>query len=382
MKKRYIYLTILISISLLISGCTKQRNEKKRNSTNILKIQKNKKKPDKVQKILNAMSLDEKIGQLYFIHSNGNFSQTKNEINKYQLGGIALFGPDFKDRTKEKFHKEIKDYQKNSQHGLFIGTDQEGGTVSRLNTNPQITDRSFPSPQEIYQKSGIAGIKKENSEVAKLLHKNGINVNFAPVADVAKNSNSFIYQRTLGKSYQETANYIPIAVKAIQSQNVAATLKHFPGYGDAGDTHTGFAQINKPFNKYEENDLLPFRAGIKAKVDNIMISHIIIKNLDAQYPASLSPLVHQFLRKKMHYTGLIMTDDLEMGAITQFAQKHSLNADVLALQAGNDILLGGNPSTGIPAIKKAIHNKQISMKQVNHSVYRILKLKQKLHILK
>ena len=105
-------------------------------------------------------------------------------------------------------------------------------------------------------------------------------MNFAPVADVAKDKNSFIYDRTLGQDYATTAKYIPVAVRSIQSQKVASCLKHFPGYGDTADTHTGFAQISKPLSKYEKEDLLPFKAGIKAGADGIMISHIVIKDID------------------------------------------------------------------------------------------------------
>lgn len=277
----------------------------------------------------------------------------------------------------------MRDYQKISNHGLLIVTDQEGGTVSRIDTNLKISQRKYPSPQEIYNASGLDGIKKEDREVVHILHQNGINMNFAPVADVAKDKNSFIYDRTLGQDYATTAKYIPVAVRNIQSHKVASCLKHFPGYGDAADTHTGFAQISKPLSKYEKEDLLPFKAGIKTGADRIMISHIVIKDIDNKLPASLSPAVHKLLRRTLKYQGLMITDDLQMCAITQYAKLHHTNADVLALKAGNDMLLGGNYQTGIPAIKRAIiKHGSINQKQINNSVRRILKLKEKLGILK
>ena len=124
------------------------------------------------------------------------------------------------------------------------------------------------------------------------------------------------------------------------------------------------------------------KAGIKAGVDEIMISHIVVKNIDTKMPASLSPAVHKLLRKNLAYQGLMITDDLQMGAITQYAKQHHINADVLALKAGNDMLLGGNYQTGILAIKKAVQKGTISQKQINDSVRRILQLKEKLCILK
>lgn len=387
MKHKLLSTTLLLIGTLFIlSGCSHSANKIVKTNTKTKQSSSpkkhNKKKIDKITRILNKMTLDEKLGQLYFAHSTGNFDQMKQDVKKYHLGGITLFAPDFTNRTHAKFLNEIRAYQSNSKFGLLIATDQEGGTVTRIDSNSQISKRHFPSPAEIYQQSGLTGIRKEDSTVAKILRQNGINMNFAPVADVALNKDSFIYKRTLEQDYQTTAKYIPIAVKAIQQEHVASCLKHFPGYGDAADTHTGFAQINKPLLKYQTNDLLPFKTGIHAGVDSIMVSHIIIKSIDATKPASLSPAVHHLLRYNLNYHNIIITDDLQMGAITHYANKYNTVPDVLALEAGNDMLLGGNYQKNILIIKKAIQNNKISIRQINQSVKRILRLKEKLGILR
>lgn len=387
MKHKLLSTTLLLIGTLFIlSGCSHSANKIVKTNTKTKQSSSpkkhNKKKIDKITRILNKMTLDEKLGQLYFAHSTGNFDQMKQDVKKYHLGGITLFAPDFTNRTHTKFLNEIRAYQSNSKFGLLIATDQEGGTVTRIDSNSQISKRHFPSPAEIYQQSGLTGIRKEDSTVAKILKQNGINMNFAPVADVALNKDSFIYKRTLEQDYQTTAKYIPIAVKAIQQEHVASCLKHFPGYGDAADTHTGFVQINKPLLKYQTNDLLPFKTGIHAGVDSIMVSHIIIKSIDATKPASLSPAVHHLLRYNLNYHNIIITDDLQMGAITHYANKYNTVPDVLALEAGNDMLLGGNYQKNILIIKKAIQNNKISIRQINQSVKRILRLKEKLGILR
>ena len=387
MKHKLLSTTLLLIGTLFIlSGCSHSANKIVKTNTKTKQSSSpkkhNKKKIDKITRILNKMTLDEKLGQLYFAHSTGNFDQMKQDVKKYHLGGITLFAPDFTNRTHTKFLNEIRAYQSNSKFGLLIATDQEGGTVTRIDSNSQISKRHFPSPAEIYQQSGLTGIRKEDSTVAKILRQNGINMNFAPVADVALNKDSFIYKRTLEQDYQTTAKYVPIAVKAIQQEHVASCLKHFPGYGDAADTHTGFAQINKPLLKYQTNDLLPFKTGIHAGVDSIMVSHIIIKSIDATKPASLSPAVHHLLRYNLNYHNIIITDDLQMGAITHYANKYNTVPDVLALEAGNDMLLGGNYQKNILIIKKAIQNNKISIRQINQSVKRILRLKEKLGILR
>lgn len=161
----------------------------------------------KIQKIVNGMTLDEKIGQLYMSPSSGDANKMTNDIKKYNLGGIVLFGEDFSNQNIDSMKQKDVKFQDASKYGLFIATDhQEGGTVSRLSTSPQLTNgRKFPSPQEVYKQSGMSRVVKEYSSVAEILRNLGINWDFAPVADVSNDPNSFIYDRTLGQNYQLTA---------------------------------------------------------------------------------------------------------------------------------------------------------------------------------
>ena len=156
---------------------------------------------------------------------------------------------------------------------------------------------------------------------------------------------------------------------------MAACLKHFPGYGSAGDTHTGFAEE-------DQMDLKPFKAGIKNGADTVLVAHVVIKSVDPQLPASLSPKIHALLRKKLGFKGVVVTDDLAMGAIRQFAENQHVCPEVLAVKAGNDLIMSENVDSGTAAIEQAIKDKQISQKQINQSVLRILKLKEKLGLLK
>lgn len=335
-----------------------------------------------LKRYLNQMTLDEKLGQLYLVPSNGDADALNQAIKKYHLGGIVLFGNDFIDNSREQFIAKLQQMQSSSTLPLFIATDQEGGSVSRLSNNPALTNnRKFPSPREIYQSQGLSGLLQENVTVAKILKGLGINWNFAPVADVTDDSQSFMYDRTVGLDYQQTAKYIAKTVKQTQKQNEITTLKHFPGYGSCQDTHTGFAQNTKSLKQLKQEDLIPFKAGIKANVDSIMITHLVVNALDAQKPASLSKKVHTYLRKKLKYNNVIVTDDLGMGAIKDFIKQTNQNADVAAFMAGNDVLISADYQNGIPALKQAIKEKKITQKQLNQAVYRILKLKVKRKIL-
>lgn len=328
------------------------------------------------------MTLQQKIGQMYVSRVQTTPKDTVATLTKYQLGAIILFGPDFENQTKPQFKQRITGYQKAVQIPLLVSTDQEGGDVSRLSSNAKLThQRSFPSPQTTYQKDGLQATIKEAKQTAKILHGLGINWNFAPVADVTDDPNSFIYARTLGTTFSKTASYIKKVVPAIQHQQVATSLKHFPGYGSAADTHTGFASTTRSLADFEANDFLTFKAGIQSGADSILVSHIVMTAVDPDLPASLSPKVHQLLRKQLKFNGVIVTDDLAMGAITKYAQQHHVSPDLLAVEAGNDMIMSDHYKTGIPAIAQAVQSGQISEHQINQSVYRILTMKNKLHLL-
>ncbi|MFT8555690.1 glycoside hydrolase family 3 N-terminal domain-containing protein [Liquorilactobacillus hordei] len=335
-----------------------------------------------LKEVISKMTLSQKIAQMYIITTKGTQSETATAIKQYQPGGIILFGNDFKNQTKQNFIANMQNYKNQSNLSLIIGTDQEGGTVSRLSSNPSLTNnKTFASPQQLYQAGGRKGVVKAAGDTAKILNSLQINLNFAPVADVSTDPNSFIYERSLGLDYKQTAHIIKDEVAQIQKNKVAASLKHFPGYGTAGDTHTGFATTTRTLTNFENNDFLPFKAGIKAGAQTVLVSHIFVTSIDSEYPASLSPKIHQLLRKKLKFKKVIITDDLSMGAITKFAADKHISPDLLAVEAGNDMLLSNNIVDGTSSIVQAVKNKQIKESQINKSVYRILKLKRDLGIL-
>ena len=309
------------------------------------------------------MSEDDRIRQMFVVRpQNADAAKT---------GGIILFAQDMSDPKKL-----ISSLQNAAPTPLLVGVDQEGGTVSRLSANPSLTNnRQFPSPQESFAKGGIKGAVNEADQTAQILHSLGFNWNLAPVADVSQNMESFIYPRTLGQDTKTTAGYIRQVVPAIQQQGVAACLKHFPGYGAAGDTHTGFASE-------DEACLEPFEAGIRSGADTILVAHVVVRSIDADLPASLSPKIHALLRRKLGFKGVIVTDDLAMGAIRQFAQERNADPEVLAVEAGNDMIMSENVESGVSAIKQAISDGKISRRQIDESALRILRLKEKLGLVK
>lgn len=322
-------------------------------------------------KKVSGMTKEEKVGQMIFARLPQ--SNVKEVINNYHVGGFILFGIDFKNKTKKQVIDEINSYQKNSDIPLLMGVDEEGGSVVRISSNPNLYPNRFESPMNIYNKSGIDGIIEDINEKSKLLKSLGLNVNLAPVADVSTNKNDFIYDRTLGRDSDEVSEYIKKVVKTYNDNNMGSCLKHFPGYGNNVDTHTGIAIDNRSINEFEEDDFLPFIAGIEEGVPSILVSHNIVKSIDDK-PASLSKKVHEILRDDLSFTGVIMTDDLAMDAITMYSDDPYIET----VNAGNDLLITTDYEKTYNSIINGINNGSINMDTIDNSVVRIIAWKYKL----
>lgn len=328
------------------------------------------------------MTLEEKVGQLFFVRCPE--TGAAEDVKNYHLGGLLLFGRDYKNAggewlTQDDFTAAVQSYQAAADIPLFIGSDEEGGTVTRASKNPNLFSAPLPSPQELYAAEGMDGLLSTTRTYNEQLKALGINVNFAPVCDVSTDKNDFIYARSFGKDAQTTADYIAKAVTEYEAAGVACVLKHFPGYGDNVDTHTGIAVDERSYETFETADLLPFSAGIAAGAPFVLVSHNIVNCMDASLPASLSPKVHEILRGTLGFDGLIVTDDLAMDAVKSYAQDGSVA--VLALQAGNDMIVTTDYRTQIPQVIAAVERGEIDEREIDAHVYRVLHEKQALGLI-
>ena len=204
-------------------------------------------------------------------------------------------------------------------------------------------------------------------------------MNFAPVCDVSTNPDNFIYARSFGQDAQTTADYISSVVPVYAQSGVACVLKHFPGYGNNADTHTGIALDARPYTTFEKSDLVPFESGIAAGAPFVLVSHNIVECMYGAYPASLSAKVHTLLRDTLGFTGVIVTDDLAMDAVKAYAQDGS--AAVLAIQAGNDMIVTTDYQTQIPQVIAAVQYGEIAESDIDAHVFRVLHEKQALGLI-
>lgn len=331
----------------------------------------------RAQELLDGMTLEEKVGQMFIARCPE--TDAAQLAADYHLGGYILFGRDFKDKTAEQVTADIQNYQDAAEIPLLIAVDEEGGTVNRVSSNPNLRSSPFRSPQSLYSEGGLELVRSDAQEKCRLLESLGININFAPVCDVSQDPADFIYDRTLGRDAQETSQYVAAVVETMAEEGMGSVLKHFPGYGNNTDTHTGVAYDDRPYDTFLTSDFLPFQAGIAAGADMVLVSHNIVSAMDEASPASLSPEVHRVLREDLGFTGVIVTDDLVMDGVRDFAGDDE--AAVLAVQAGNDLLCCTDFQTQVPAVLAAVESGEITEEQIDAAVLRVLTMKLRLGIL-
>lgn len=322
---------------------------------------------------LATMTLEEKVGQLFWARVPSNHQI--EDLQSYHLSGYILFGRDFEGRSLEDIKALTKGYQAATKIPLLIGSDEEGGTVTRISS---ILETPFQSPRALYQQGGMEAVLSDTKQKAELLKSVGINAGLFPVADLARDQSAFIYDRTIGQDAQTTASYVQQVVEELKKSKVGSTLKHFPGYGDNGDSHTAIIQDNRSLDELRQADFLPFQAGIDAGADSVLVSHNILSKIDT-VPSSISPKITDLLRKELHFKGVILTDDFDMAGLADFVSQEEAAFQVIV--AGNDLILGSSYQTQIPYLLKKISSGELTEERIDESVRRILTWKYDLGLL-
>jgi len=333
--------------------------------------------PDPVLELLDAMTIEEKVGQLFLARYHQETAAA--DVTAYRLGGFILFAEDFQNETPESIRQEISLCQSSASIPLFMAVDEEGGTVCRVSAYPAFRNTPFASPRELYNAGSMDLVLGTEAEKAYLLSSLGINVNMAPVCDISTTSGAFMYRRSLGQPPQTTGEFAIGSMEMMDTFQVGSVLKHFPGYGNNADTHTGIVTDNRSLQQLESEDLVPFSMAIQEGCQAILVSHTIVQAMDTEFPASLSPAVHSYLRSIMGFKGVIVTDDLIMGAITD--RYGAGEAAVMAVLAGNDLLCSTEYPVQYAAVLEAVETGRISQMQLDQAAERVLRWKQHLGLI-
>lgn len=335
---------------------------------------------DPIMEMIQQLTLEEKIGQLLMVGMEGTTvsEHSRMLIEKYHVGGMILFNDNIQnmDQTLSLLN-DLKAINENNIP-LFLSLDQEGGRVSRLPA--EIV--KFPAAGNI----GTSDDRQLANEIGEMMGNAvaafGFNMNYAPVLDINSNpQNPVIGDRAFGSTAQIVTDLGVATMKGIQSQQVIPVVKHFPGHGDTSvDSHLQLPEVEKGQGQLEEFELIPFASAIEQGADVVMVAHILMSQLDNQYPASLSEaVISGLLREDLQFDGVVITDDMTMGGITE--NFDMAEAAVKSLQAGSDIIMVAheyaNVASVFEALKTAVENGDISEIDLDQHVYRILELKQR-----
>lgn len=336
---------------------------------------------DPVAELLDELTIEEKIGQLLLVGMDGTAvnSQTRELINTYHVGGFIFYKDNIQnsEQALSLFNQLHKDNAK-AKVPLFLSIDEEGGRVTRM---PNEFLR-VPSAMKIANTGIVDAATEFGVSIGVKLNAFGINMDFAPVLDINSNpDNPVIGDRSFGHEAELVSNMGVAMMKGIREQGVIPVVKHFPGHGDTSvDSHLGLPIVEHDIDRLRKLELQPFKAAISEGADVVMMGHILLPQLDPAYPASFSQMIIQdLLRKELGFEGVVMTDDMTMGAITE---NYSMEeAAVQFIQAGGNIVLVGHDFSKakavIEAVTKAVLEGEISEEVLNERVYTVLRLKEK-----
>lgn len=338
---------------------------------------------------LSRLSLHEKVCQLFFVQPeqfshagkvNAPDKTFYSAFKRFPVGGVILFAQNLRKKKLAALNAGMQDAAQGVNGiGVFIGADEEGGSVSRVANNLRLPEKQpapskIKTPEKAYE-SALA--------IGGYLSEYGINVDFAPVADVRTDiKGANLSERSYGSDPDEVSGMVARFVEGLHESGVIPVLKHFPGLGAVtGNTHLESGISERTLKQWRKVDFKPFAAGIQAGAEMVMISHQVAVKVDPDHPASLSRKVIRLLRNELGFEGVIITDALRMAAVHD--QYGSGEACIRAIKAGADILLlPANFSVAYERVMKAVEEGRLTEKRIDESVLRILLLKEKYGLLR
>ncbi len=384
MKKRIRSLAVLLGAALLL-GCVGCGTNSDTGSAS----QNTPDKTDEVQRIVDAMSLEDKVAQLFLVKpeaivdigtATAAGESTKQAIDKTPVGGFVYFSDNL--QSEQQVQEMLGNVQKYSKDrtGLpaFLGVDEEGGTVARIAGSGRFDVTDVGNMSDIGASGDVQKAKQAGETIGTYLSELGFNLDFAPDADVLTNpENTVVKKRSFGSDPQVVSDMSLAVAQGLAQHQIHSVYKHFPGHGATeGDTHKGYAYTNKTLDELKQSELVPFAHAIENGAEFIMAAHISVPNItNDDTPTSLSKtMITDVLRGQMGYDGIVVTDAMNMGAVTE--QYTSAQAAVKALQAGADIILmPENFQEAYQGVLDAVKSGELTEQQIDTAVTRIVKVK-------
>ena len=374
--------SVLLSIMLFCTGC----GVSKENSKSDTVENKEPTVDEKVEKIVNNMTLEEKVGQIFMVApeavdkdggSTTVFTENiEKEIEKYNLGGYILFASNIENPTQTP--ELINGLKKSSKIQPFVGVDEEGGRVARIGKNSAMGVEKIEPMAQVGKSQNYERANEIGTTIGKYIKNLGFNLDFAPDTDVLTDSNNTeIGDRSLGNDPEVVGKMATEVVKGLQSENISTVLKHFPGHGGSiGNSHQGFSLSNRTEEELKKCEIVPFKTAIENGADCVMVAHMSLPNVTGDnIPATLSKkVVTDMLKTELNFKGVVFSDSMSMGAITE--NYGTGDACVKAVEAGIDmVLMPENLDEAYNAVLEAVKNGKISQERLDDAVSRIIKAK-------
>lgn len=320
--------------------------------------------------MVNAMSTEAKIAQLFLVECTMDDATTF--IEDYQPAGVMLVSENFDGATVGSALNFTSSLQVEASIPLLVAINEEGGDETVISQYKDFRSWPFQTPRELYASGGYGYIETDTAEKSRLLKSVGVNVNLAPVADVAVDSSDYMYSRSFGSSATDVASYVEYVVDQMEKNGMGSVLKHFPGYGNNPDNSNGPVIDNRTMTELTESDLIPFAVGIETGADAVLMTHNVVAAMDSEVPASLSSPVINYLRERMGFEGVVIADVLTVPAVESVYESGA--AAVKAVQAGNDLIIveADEYITQYVAIQEAYESGFIDAVSLDESVTRVL----------
>ncbi|SFM22744.1 beta-N-acetylhexosaminidase [Salibacterium qingdaonense] len=378
--KRWLCLSFLAAA--VLAGCNQESHPPPENQPSKTGTEQNvqKEKPDPVERKVKNMTMEEKVSQMLYIGLQGaSLSTDEKSMIQAGAGGIFLLGGNIENETQlEQYMAGIKEADAETEIPLFLGVDEEGGRVSRI---PD-TIENIPAAAVV----GRSADEETAGEVGRLLAEKvkrfGFNMDFAPVLDVNSNpDNPVIGDRSFGSSPETVSRLGTAVMQGMKEENIIPVVKHFPGHGDTStDSHVQLPVVDKTKEEVENMELRPFQQAVEEGADMVMTGHLLFPAVDEEYPASMSEeVITGMLREDMNFDGVVVTDDMTMGAIAN--QYGMAEAAVQSVKAGADMVMTADAGGGTfeeiqNAMLQAVENGELTEARINKSMTRILRLKE------
>lgn len=337
---------------------------------------------DKAASYAADMTTEEMVGQLV-LGICADASSASSEINKYSLAGMLFESDNFQGMSKEEISAVTQTATSEAKIKPILAAQEEGGNYTTISDLSEFEEYDFNSPRTEFASGGLQAVEKAEDDKTTMLKSVGFNLNLAPAIDLASSGDEMMYSRTISDDVDTVSTYAEYAAKFSQAKGVSIALKHFPGYGtipDSAYTGEGAVVDDRAAETIRGNDYTPFKKGAEAGAHFVMVSNVLVQNIDSAHTAALSPAIHTELRSTVGFSGVIMTDILDDADYSAYAEGNK--PAVQAILAGNDIVLVRDYATAYNDILAAVNAGTITDTQLKEACTRVLAYKYTAGIMK